>query len=67
MVGAGAAPILDLQAALDPFKPVEKRQELRDQLGDRVSVVLIEDASHALIPEQPEAVVAALAEWMERL
>ncbi len=65
--GAGAAPILDLQAALDPFKPVEKRQELRDQLGDRVSVVLIEDASHALISEQSEAVVAALAEWMERL
>ena len=65
--GAGTAPILDLQAALDPFKPQEKRQELRDELGERVTVAVIADASHALIPEQPDAVVATLAQWMDGL
>ena len=62
--GGGSAPILDLQAALDPFKPREKRDELRDELGERVTVEVIEGASHALIPEQPAAVVAALVRWM---
>lgn len=62
--GGGSAPILELQAALDPFKPPEKRQELKDEFGDRVTVERIEDASHALIPEQPAAVAAALVRWM---
>ena len=62
--GGGSAPILDLQAALDPFKPREKRDELPEELGDRVTVEVIEGASHALIPEQPAAVVAALVRWM---
>src|ERR1700712_1487489 len=43
--GGGGAPILDLQAALDPFKPREKRDELRDELGGRGTVEGIEDAS----------------------
>lgn len=62
--GGGSAPILDLQAALDPFKPPEKRNELKDELGDRVTVEMIDGASHALIPEQPAAVAAALVRWM---
>jgi len=62
--GGGVAPILDLQAALDPFKPREKRNELQDELGERVTVTVIDDASHALIPEQPGAVTAALVGWM---
>ena len=65
--GAGTAPILELQAALDPFKPAAKRDELRDELGPRVHVEVIENASHALIPEQPEAVVAAMLRWMATL
>jgi len=64
---AGRAPILDLQAELDPFKPREKRNELVDEFGGRVSVVVIPDASHALIPEQPQAVVEAIVAWMRRL
>ena len=64
---AGKAPLLDLQAALDPFKPRETMNELREELGERVRVAVIPDASHALIPEQPAAVVAALLEWMRKL
>jgi len=65
--GAGRAPLLDLQAALDPFKPRETTNELRDEFGERVSVAVIPDASHALIPEQPAAVVAAIVAWMRKL
>ena len=41
--------------------------ELRDELGDRVSVAVIRDASHALLPEQPHAVVEAIARWIRAL
>ncbi len=65
--GAGRAPLLDLQAALDPFKPRETMNELRDEFGGRVTIAVIPDASHALIPEQPAAVVAAIVAWMRKL
>jgi pimeloyl-ACP methyl ester carboxylesterase len=65
--GAGTAPLLDLQAALDPFKPRETMNELRDEFGERVTIVVIPNASHALIPEQPAAVIAAIVGWMRRL
>jgi pimeloyl-ACP methyl ester carboxylesterase len=57
------APVLDLQAALDPWRPPATRNELKDILGDRVTVRVIADASHALIPEQPAAVAQALVAW----
>ena len=64
---AGKAPLLDLQAALDPFKPRETMNELSDEFGGRVTIAVIPDASHALIPEQPGAVVAAIVGWMRTL
>ena len=64
---AGTAPILDLQAEHDPFKPANARDELRAAFGERVTVRLIPDASHALIPEQPAAVVREIARWMRGL
>ena len=64
---AGIAPLLDLQAASDPFKPPEKRNEMKDEFGDRVTIALIPDASHALFPEQPKAVVEALVAWIKTL
>ena len=63
----GSAPLLDLQAAQDPFKPESARNEMKDEFGDRVSVAVIPNASHALIPEQPKAVVDALTTWIKRL
>jgi len=65
--GAGTAPLLDLQAALDPFKPRETANELREEFGERVTIAVIPDASHALIPEQPAAVVEGIVAWMRRL
>ncbi len=64
---AGAAPMLELIPAHDPFKPREKWGELRAEFGDRVEAMVIDNASHALFPEQPRAVAAAVVAWMRRL
>ncbi|NVO16920.1 MAG: alpha/beta hydrolase [Rhodoplanes sp.] len=63
----GTAPLLDLQAEQDPFKPAAKRNEMKDEFGTRVTIAVIPNASHALIPEQPKAVVDALANWIGSL
>jgi pimeloyl-ACP methyl ester carboxylesterase len=63
----GSAPLLDLQGAEDPFKPEAKRNEMKDEFGQRVTVAVIPHASHALIPEQPKAVVEALISWIKGL
>jgi pimeloyl-ACP methyl ester carboxylesterase len=65
---AGSAPVLDLQAEHDPWRPAQTRTGITDDLGaDRVHVVVIADASHALIPEQPDAVVQAVLGWTRSL
>jgi len=46
----GSAQLLDLQAAQDPFKPPDKRNEMKDEFGDRVTIAVIPNASHALFP-----------------
>jgi pimeloyl-ACP methyl ester carboxylesterase len=62
---AGSAPILDLQAEQDPFAPLASAHDLAKELGaERVQVLRIQHASHALIPEQPAAVTDALIQFM---
>ncbi len=65
--GAGGVPLLDLQAADDPFLPPDRRHALREELGPRISIALVEHASHALIPEQPARVVEAIVQWIATL
>ena len=65
--GGGTVPLLDLQAEFDPFKPPEKREEMRQDFGARVSTALVRNASHALIPEQPHAVAQAVLAWMKSI
>lgn len=64
---AGTAPLLELIPASDPFKPRPYWNELRDSYGDRVQSVIIPDASHALFPEQPQAVADAIIAWVKTL
>ncbi len=61
------APILEVQGAQDPWRPPHTRNELRDVLGDKVTVQTIEGASHALIPERPVEVARAVISWMQTL
>lgn len=56
----GTAPILYLQPAHDPLAHGHHAQEYRALLGDRVSIVMIPQASHAAIAEQPEFISDAL-------
>ena len=63
----GVAPLLDLQADQDPFRTEATRREMKDEFGDRVTVVVIKNASHALFPERPKEVAVALADWIMRL
>jgi pimeloyl-ACP methyl ester carboxylesterase len=63
----GSARILDLQGERDPFKPRSMMNEVRDEFGERADIVVISDASHALIPEQPAKVVAAIVDWIAKL
>lgn len=61
------SPILEVQGALDPWRPPHTRNELRDVLGDKVTVQTIEGASHALIPERPGDVARAVINWLQTL
>ena len=63
----GAAPLLDLQADEDPFRTQDTRLEMKSEFGDRVTVAVIANASHALFPEEPQLVSATLANWIGRL
>ena len=65
--GTANAPILDLQGDHDPWRPEASRQELKTLLGTKVTVQLIANASHALVPEQPKAIAQAIVAWIQNL
>lgn len=63
----GQAPMLEIIPRWDPFKPQPLWSELRDRVGDRVTTVLVDDASHALFPEQPDRVAGSVLSWTRQL
>ncbi len=63
----GTAPILDLQASSDPFRPESSRMEAKGEFGNRVTVSVIEGASHALPAEKPLEAADAIADWADKL
>lgn len=70
---AGTLPVLDVQALQDVLAPGGEHigkttmHPLQDCMQGRLTHVLIDQAGHALIPEQPQAVVQALLQWMAGL
>ena len=38
--------------------------EIREEFGERATIIVIPNASHALLPEQPDAVVEAIVAWI---
>jgi pimeloyl-ACP methyl ester carboxylesterase len=65
---AGTAPLLDIQAENDPYRPPSSRNELIEEFGSkRVTTVLIPNAAHAVIVEQPAAVANAIIDWVRDL
>ncbi len=63
----GRAPILYLQPGHDPLAHVEDAEAYKAQFGERVTVVVIPHASHAVIAEQPGAVSDALVAYARKL
>lgn len=65
---AGTAPVLDVLALNDPLSPPDSVHCYRDQWGaDRVTIAKINNAAHALLPEQPAAVADAIINYMQQL
>ncbi len=64
---AGRAPILYLQPSHDPLARVHEAEEYKQAVGDRVTVMVIPNASHAVIVEQPDAVADALIAFARKL
>ena len=44
----------------------ENAVRLCEDLVDRASLVMVPDAGHALLPEQPDAVAEAVLSWLEQ-
>ena len=60
---AGRAPVLLVQAAEDPIAPPGNGAALKRDIGERLSLVSLPHASHAILPEQPDAVAAVLSAY----
>jgi pimeloyl-ACP methyl ester carboxylesterase len=63
--GAGSASILVVQAADDAVAPPANADALRKAAPDRVKVVVLPDAGHAMLPEQPLALGTLLLEYLK--
>jgi pimeloyl-ACP methyl ester carboxylesterase len=56
----GRAPVLIVQPADDSVAPPANAKMLREDIGERATVVEIAKAGHALLPEQPEEVAKSV-------
>lgn len=65
--GGHGKPILDLQGGADPFRPESSRNEVRDELGEAVTIKVIANTSHALPAEKPLETADAIADWAQTL
>ena len=63
----GAKPILYLQPDHDPLAHVEDAVVFRRDNGERVTVIVVPNASHAAIAEQPELIAHALIDYATTL
>jgi len=57
---------LVVQPEDDVMAVSENAVRLCEELGDRASLVMVPDAGHALLPEQPDAVAEAVLSWLEQ-
>jgi pimeloyl-ACP methyl ester carboxylesterase len=62
---AGSAPILVVQAADDAVAPPANAEALRKAAPDRVKVVVLPKAGHAMLPEQPVALGNIVLEYLK--
>ena len=61
---AGGQDLLVVQPVDDLVAVAENARRIVDDFGQRATLVLVPDAGHALLPEQPEMVAGALLGWL---
>jgi pimeloyl-ACP methyl ester carboxylesterase len=64
---AGSTPMLIIQGLDDVIAPPENGRALRDEMPDRVSLIELKDAGHALLPEQSDAIASHLLSFLGSL
>lgn len=65
--GGGNARILVIQGLQDTVALPENGRLLKAEFGDRVELIEIDGAGHALLPEKPEAIASAVLAFIQRL
>ena len=61
---AGSAPLLVIQGLEDRMALPANGRLLKDDLGERVTLVELEHASHALLPERPDAIAQTVIGYL---
>ena len=62
----GVGPMLVIAAMQDTIAPPEDTIDLLEaEFGDRVTAVRIENAGHALLPEQPQLIATTVVNWLD--
>ena len=64
VLGAVKVPTLVLCGALDAWSPPVQHQAIADCIPARPAMVSIPDGGHMVMQEQPEAVIAAMRQWL---
>ncbi len=64
---AGSAPLLVVQGLQDTVALPENGRLLKAEFGDRVELIEIDRAGHALLPEQPELVANNVLKFLQQL
>ncbi|MBR0724989.1 alpha/beta fold hydrolase [Bradyrhizobium manausense] len=60
-------PLLVLQGLQDAVAPPENGHMMKEAMGDRVVLVDIDGAGHAMLPEQPEKIASAILSFVSKL
>lgn len=60
----GGQPMLIVQALQDAIAPPANAKALLEAAPDRMTLVEIENAGHAMLPEQPDAIAKAVINWL---
>jgi len=61
-----STPLLVIQGLQDTVAPPENGRMMKAELGDRVELLDIDGAGHALLPEQPEKIAAAIIAFAQK-
>lgn len=62
---AGGKPMLVVQGLEDGIAPPENGRDLKALYPDRVTLVELAHAAHAMLPEQPAAIAEAVIGWLK--